>query len=266
MTVSPLKICIAGANGKMGLAIQSLITSKPNQFQLLGSISRVLSNSTSLLNLSHLDQFAQKPDVILDFSRPEFSLDVAIQAQQQKIPMVTGTTGFNSIQFEELQIIAEDIPLLWSANMSLGVNLAMALVKISTAVLGDDASIEITEAHHTQKLDAPSGTALAIGKEIAAVKGLALEQLISFDSEQMMKNHSLDKIGFNVKREGKIIGDHRIDFNLNAEQLTISHHAEDRILFANGAIKAAKWLVNQPSGFYSMSDVLQIKKLISEVI
>jgi len=266
MTTSPLKICIAGANGKMGLALQNLISANPQQFQLLGSISRVLTNSSSLLTVTHLDQFAQKPDVVLDFSRPEFALDVAVQAQQQKIPMVSGTTGFNKIHFEELHSIAEDIALLWSANMSLGVNLAMALVKISTAVLGEEAAIEISEAHHLQKQDAPSGTALAFGREIAAVKGAPLEELMSYDPQQInQQQHQQQKIGFNVVREDNIIGNHRVDFNLESEQLSIVHHAQHRKLFAQGAIKAGDWIVNQPAGFYSMADVLNIKKKINEV-
>jgi 4-hydroxy-tetrahydrodipicolinate reductase len=262
----PLKICIAGANGKMGLALQSVIAANPEKFQLIGCISRVLSDSTTILTVSHLEQFSQKPAVVLDFTRPEFALDVAIQAQQQNIPWVSGTTGFNPIQIEELQAIAEDIPVLWSANMSLGVNLAMALVKISAAVLGDSATIEINEAHHIQKQDAPSGTALALGREIAAVKKQALEQIMSFDINHMVKQHPPDKIGFNVIRSDKTVGDHQVNFNLESEQLSISHHAHNRKLFAKGALKAGQWIQNQPPGFYSMTEVLELKKIITEVI
>ena len=266
MTAAPLKICIAGANGKMGLALQKVIASNPEKFVLLGAIKRVLSNSTSVLTVNHLDQFAQRPDVVIDFTRPEFALDIAIQAQQLSIPLVSGTTGFNQIQFEELQLIAEDIAVLWSANMSMGIHLAMTLVKISTAVLADSAAIEINEAHHTQKLDAPSGTALALGREIASIKGKQLEQLMSFDSEQMVKKHAEDKIGFNVIREGNIVGDHQVNFNLDSEQLSIQHHAQNREVFANGALRAGQWIQNQPPGFYSMSDVLGIKEIIKEVL
>jgi 4-hydroxy-tetrahydrodipicolinate reductase len=131
-------------------------------------------------------------------------------------------------------------------------------------VLGTEAQVEITEAHHAHKVDAPSGTALAFGEQIAQVRGESLQQLISYDADATVQNHAKDKIGFNVVREGEIIGEHVVLFNLPGEQLTIEHKATDRTVFAAGAIHAAKWLAGRSPSWYQMRDVLDINKYLQE--
>ncbi len=270
MTQSLLKICITGANGKMGLALQTLISSQQTKLQLVAAIGRVNTASSdannSLVQITNLSQLAEKPDVIIDFSKPDFSLEIAAQAQQQKIPFVSGTTGFSDTQINSLKKISHHIPLLWAANMSLGITLAHALIKLSSAVLGEDVQVEITEAHHIHKLDAPSGTALALAREIAASRSKSVEDLISYEGENKSFNHAPDKIGFNVIRQGEIIGEHRVEFNLDGEQLAIEHKANDRNLFAKGALRAGLWIVGRQPGWYNMADVLEIRKQISGII
>ncbi len=193
-------------------------------------------------------------EIMIDFSLPEHSIETLKKAVVAGKPVVIGTTGFNDEQLELIKQASQSIPIMLSANYSLGVNSLIQLAKQATQLIGDDSDIEIFEAHHKHKIDAPSGTALAIGEAIADTKGKPLSDIAAHDRSG--KRQSGD-IGFAVMRAGEIIGTHEVTFALNGELVTLKHEAQSRKCFADGAIAAAKWLVTQTSGLYSMQDLLK---------
>ncbi len=174
----------------------------------------------------------------------------------KKIPVVIGTTGFKSEQDAEIAEFAKKIPILKSGNMSLGVNLLTALVKKAAASLSNEFDIEIHEAHHRYKVDAPSGTALMLGQAAAEGRGVDLNNKSVTVRDGIMAEREAGQIGFSVTRAGGTIGDHSVMFGSDDEILTLSHHAQDRSLFASGALRAAKWIKGKYPGLYDMSDVL----------
>ncbi len=206
-----------------------------------------------LLGANYNEAF-QEGEVLVDFSLPEHSMGILQLAQQAKIPMVIGTTGFTNEQLELIEQASKNIPIMLSANYSLGVNALINLVQQATKLLGEQADIEIFEAHHKHKIDAPSGTALTIGDAIATSQGKSLGDIAQFERSGERK---AGEIGFSVMRAGEIVGTHDVTFALNGELLSIKHEAQSRQCFAQGAIEAAKWLAKQSEGLYSMQDMLQ---------
>lgn len=197
-------------------------------------------------------------DCVIDFTSPDFTVGLAALAAVQKKMLVSGTTGLQSAQKEALIRAGEHARVLWSANMSLSVNLLMALVEHTAARLGPETDIEIVEMHHKFKVDAPSGTALALGEAAARGRNVNLNDVAIRARDGITGARPAGAIGFATVRGGDVIGDHTVMFAGAGERLELSHRAQNRDIFANGALAAATWLAVKPSGFYTMRDVVKL--------
>ena len=230
MNSSQINLIVVGAAGRMGKRICELIL-EASDLALAAEIDRNDSFESSLTSA----------DAIIDFSSPAATVEHAPIAATKKIPLIIGTTGLDKNQENILQTAAQDIPIVYAPNMSIGVNVLFSLLKNAAKALENDFKIELTETHHIYKKDKPSGTAKK-----------ALEVILNNST------HSLNEIKVEAHREGDVIGDHSISFNSNAETLTLSHHAKSRDIFAQGSLTAARWIVKKPAGFYGMADVLNL--------
>ena len=207
-------------------------------------------------NLQEINiETTDKADVLIDFSNPSALESILEYTEKEKIPAVICTTGFTDAQVEKIKTSSKTVPIFYSRNMSIGINLILELSKKATQILGDDFDIEIIEQHHNQKIDAPSGTALMIAEEISSAMDEAPKYV--FDRSKLKEKRTKNEIGIHSVRGGTIPGNHDIIFAGEKEIITLSHHAESREIFANGAIKAAKYLINQKPGFYTMKDMIK---------
>lgn len=197
-------------------------------------------------------------DVLIDFTLPEALDDNLRMAVQHNKPIVIGTTGLSTEQLAMIDDAAEYIPVVFAANYSIGVNLMVNLVKQAAKVMNQNTDIEIIEAHHRFKKDAPSGTAIAIGEAIAQAKGVKLEDVAEYSRYGHQAQRKDNTIGFATIRAGDIVGEHTALFATSGERLEITHKASSRMTFANGALAAATWLVSKPKGLYTMQDVLEL--------
>ena len=198
--------------------------------------------------------------VAVDFSLPQCVADNARACIAARAPLLVGTTGFDGATRAVLDAAAAIIPVLIAPNTSMGVNLVARLVKLATRALGPGYDVEISEAHHRTKRDAPSGTALALGEVVAAERGRKLADVAVFDRHGSVAERQAGDIGFAVLRAGDIVGEHTVTFAIAGERVEITHRATDRITFARGALRAAEWLHRKPPGLYSMDDVLGFDK------
>jgi len=202
---------------------------------------------------------AQTSDVLVDFSSPkalEANLDAAMAAG---IPIVVGTTGLEERHHWLIDTAADAIPVLQTGNTSLGVTLLAHLVHEAAARLGEEWDIEIVETHHRMKVDAPSGTALLLGEAAAKARGVSLDSDSERGRDGITGKRGHGTIGFASLRGGTVAGDHAVHFLTDNERITLSHHAENRAIFARGAVRAAQWLLGKPKGRYTMPDVLGIR-------
>lgn len=230
-----IKIAVAGAEGRMGQLITDLIKSDA-QIKITGLLTR--DNS---IEKQGKNAFKEIPDIFIDFSHKEALAKHLKLCLEESIPMVIGVTGLSEPEKENIKKVSKSLPILLSPNMSIGANLIFKLLALSSKVLGEknqNPDVAITEIHHKHKKDAPSGTAKHIAEIIA---------------EHSDKN---TPIQMSSLRLGEVMGTHSIIFALEGEQLEISHKADDRIIFAKGAVMAAKWLYQKPPGLYDMQDVL----------
>lgn len=195
-------------------------------------------------------------DALIDFTSPEGTLAHAALAHQYKKPLVVGTTGLGDVEQAGLLSAAQKAPVFYAANMSLGVNILLSLVSQAAARLSQEFDIEIFEAHHRDKVDAPSGTALALGHAAAKGRGIKLEDAMIPSRYGHTGKRITGSIGMAVFRGGDVVGEHTVMFAGAGERLELTHKASDRAIFAKGAIKAALWLKDKPAGFYSMADML----------
>lgn len=195
----------------------------------------------------------EKADAIIDFTHPDVTVKNAALAAQTKTAMIIGTTGLSVSQENELAKAAKETPIVYAANMSVGVNMLLALVEQAAARLGPEWDIEIFETHHHHKIDSPSGTALAIGKAARKGRGGAGD----FITDRTGKRNQGD-IGYAVQRGGDVVGEHTATFFSTGERIELGHRATDRALFAKGALRAAQWIQGKPAGLYSMKDVLDL--------
>ncbi len=216
-----------------------------------------LKSSTPLVD--DLAAIADSVDVLVDFSLPKHSVDTARRCAELNIPLVTGTTGFSYQQKQSIEALGGQIPILMAPNMSVGVNLSLKLLELVAKAIGDDADIEIIEAHHRYKKDAPSGTALRMGESIAKGLDKVFSEIAAFDRCGKDAVRTPGSIGFSAIRAGNIVGEHTALFALAGEEIEITHKAQSRQTFAEGAVKAACWLSQQPKGVYDMMDVLNLK-------
>jgi len=260
-------VAIAGANGRMGKELLT-VCSEDSQINIVCALVRSgypsISTDDAYPYVSQDELIAQKAETLIDFTLPDNSLHLLKQCIQTNTAMVIGTTGFTSEQQQEINEAAKLIPILQASNMSIGVNMTMALLKQATKMVGNDIPIAITESHHIHKKDAPSGTAITMAEEIADAGNNGDNYSIVYD-EKSTDDKSTDSndndlqpgcITINAIREGEVVGDHRVRFILEDETIEIAHHAKNRKIFAKGAVKAAKWLSDKKPGLYSIANVL----------
>jgi 4-hydroxy-tetrahydrodipicolinate reductase len=263
-----VRMLIAGAAGKMGRAVIREALATPGVtlaggFERLGheAVGRDLGPLAGLDSLGVAveagpERLIRRADALIDFTAPQASLANARAAAAAGVPHIIGTTGFSPEEETEIAALATENAIVKSGNMSLGVNLLAALVKEAAARLGPDYDIEIVEAHHRDKVDAPSGTALMLAAAAARARGVDLKKAAIRTRDGAVGPRPAGAIGFASIRGGGVVGDHEVLFAGPEEVLALSHRAIDRGLFARGAVAAAKWAVGKPPGLYSMTDVL----------
>ncbi|MDA9209019.1 4-hydroxy-tetrahydrodipicolinate reductase [bacterium] len=255
-----INLAISGCLGRMG---QQLIKSSKNNknFRLVSlTENKAISKKIAGIKLDvNTEQTFKKTDVIIDFTVPNCTLDILKIASKLKKKVVIGTTGFNQKEEALIKKFSKTIPILKAGNMSLGVNLLMYLTEITSKSLNEEYLSKVFEVHHKHKKDYPSGTALMLGKGIADGKNKNLYNLIG---KKFLNKKSFPygkKINFNSIRKGEIIGEHEVTFSSGKEIIKLNHEAFDRALYSDGALTAAKWLINKKPGLYSMRDLLNFK-------
>ena len=255
-----INLAISGCLGRMG---QQLIKSSKNNknFRLVSlTENKAISKKIAGIKLDvNTEQTFKKTDVIIDFTVPNCTLDILKIASKLKKRVVIGTTGFNQKEEALIKKFSKKIPILKAGNMSLGVNLLMYLTEIASKSLNEEYLSKVFEVHHKHKKDYPSGTALMLGKGIADGKNKNLYNLMG---KKFLNKKSFPygkKINFNSIRKGEIIGEHEVTFSSGKEIIKLNHEAFDRALYSDGALTAAKWLINKKPGLYSMRDLLNFK-------
>lgn len=252
-----MKIGIAGCTGRMGQMLVKEISAADDLY-LSGGITRETQDlPTNVPIVKDAEDLFAVSDLVIDFTAPDASVYNARVAASTRKPLVIGTTGISESQMKEIRASAEQTPILFTPNASVGVNVMMEVVRDMAAKLGADFEIEIVEAHHSKKVDAPSGTALALGKAAATGREIDFAMNASYVRQGHTGPRSEKEIGFSVIRGGDIVGEHTVYFIGQGERLEITHRATDRALFAKGALRAARWLAKQPAGFYEMRDFLK---------
>ena len=267
------KVAVIGAAGRMGRALieavrntdgltlgaaiarpdSSLIGSDAGEIAGLGKLGVTVSDDLARV-LGHFD-------VLIDFTRPEATMANMVLCRHHRKRMVIGTTGLNDLQKQTITEAGRDIGIVFAPNMSIGVNLSFKLLEIAARVLGDSVDIEIIEAHHRHKVDAPSGTALRMGEVIAQTLGRDLKDCAVYGRQGHTGERQRKTIGFETIRAGDIVGDHTVLFANEGERIEITHKASSRMTFANGAARAAQWLMQKANGVYDMQDVLNLKSV-----
>ena len=198
-------------------------------------------------------------DLVIDFTRPDATLRHLAICRANGKKIVIGTTGFSDAQKAELSSAGREIGIVFAPNMSVGVNLCLKLLDMAARVMGDNVDIEVIEAHHRHKIDAPSGTALRMGEVVAAALGRDLKECAVYGREGMTGERERTTIGFETIRAGDIVGEHTVMFADIGERVEITHKASSRMTFANGAVRAARWISERDSGLFDMQDVLGLK-------
>ena len=252
-----INLAISGCLGRMGQQLVKSSRSNKN-FQLVTlTENKPINKKIAGINLNLNTELAfKKVDVIVDFTVPKCTLDILKIASKLKKRVVIGTTGFTQKEEDIIKKFSKKIPILKAGNMSLGVNLLMYLTEIASKSLNEEYLSKVFEVHHKYKKDYPSGTALMLGKGIANGKNKNLYNLIG---KKFLNRKSFPygrKINFNSIRKGEIIGEHEVTFSSGKEIIKLNHEAFDRALYSDGALTAAKWLINQKPGLYSMRDLL----------
>ncbi len=266
-----LEIAITGAAGRMG---RSLIQACADNTQvqlgaalehadstLLGSDAGEMAGvgKNGIMLQSDLSQVVSAFHTLIDFTRPEVTLDNLAVCLEHGKNIVIGTTGFTEEEKQQIKAASAAIGIVFAPNMSVGVNLCFKLLDIAARVLGDSVDIEVIEAHHRHKVDAPSGTALRMGEVIAEALGRNLKNCAVYGREGHTGERDRSTIGFETIRAGDIVGDHTVMFADIGERVEITHKASSRMTFANGAVRAACWLQDRGKGLYDMQDVLGLK-------
>ncbi|WP_206441522.1 4-hydroxy-tetrahydrodipicolinate reductase [Amphritea opalescens] len=266
-----IRIAVTGAAGRMGktnieaiqatdgLVLGAAIVEPTSS--LIGADAGEVANVGKLgvEVVGSLAQVVDDFDVLIDFTTPKSTLaNLALCAANGKA-MVIGTTGLNEAERNELNSFAEQMPIVFASNMSVGVNLCFKLLADAAKALGDDYDVEIIEAHHHHKVDAPSGTALSMGEVVADALGRDLRQCAVYGREGQVGARTKEEIGFVTIRAGDVVGDHTVLFATEGERVEITHKASSRMTFAKGAVRAASWLAEKENGLYDMQDVLNLK-------
>ena len=265
------RIAVTGAAGRMGKTLIEAVNNNENTVltaalertgsSLIGADAGELAG-IGKLNVAVVDDITQVVDdfdVLIDFTVPDATLTNLACCKENGKKIVIGTTGFTPEQQADIDAAAESISLCKASNFSTGVNLCFKLLDMAARVLGDDSDIEIYEAHHRHKIDAPSGTALSMGEVVADALGRNLREVAVYGREGQTGAREDETIGFATVRAGDIVGDHTVMFAAEGERVEITHKASSRMSFGRGAVRAAAWLAGQQAGFYDMQDVLGLK-------
>ncbi len=247
-----IKVILSGSGGKMGAFVASGIE-KESDMQIVAGVDK-FNNGQKFPVFKSFSEIDMNADIIIDFSNPALLDDLLSFAESKKIPVVLATTGYSDSQIEKIKNIAQNIPIFFTFNMSLGVNLICSLAKKAASVLGDGFDIEIVEKHHNQKLDAPSGTAIMLANAVNSV--FDDKKRYEYDRHSKRQKRSTDEIGIHSIRGGTIVGEHDVIFAGKDEVITVSHSAFSREVFATGAIRAAKFLNDKTNGIYDMNNIM----------
>ena len=265
------RIAVCGAAGRMGKTIIELVQETEGvetraaiehpDCSLLGNDAGAVAGIGSLgINIvSELNDVLGDFDVLIDFTLAESVLDNVEKCRQASKAIVIGTTGLTDAQKDVIKEASKTIPIVFAPNMSIGVNLCLKLLELAASVIGEDTDIEIIEAHHRHKKDAPSGTALRMGEVVAETLGRNLSECAVYGREGITGERDSKTIGFETIRAGDIVGEHTVMFASAGERVEITHKASSRKTFASGAIRAAGWLSKKEKGLYDMQDVLGLK-------
>jgi len=265
------KIAVVGAAGRMGRTLvqavhgaeglelgaatersgSSLIGADAGELAAIGRLGVPLGEDLGRV----VDDF----DVVIDFTRPEATLTHLAICRPAGKRMVIGTTGLSDVQKAMLADAAQDLAMVFAPNMSVGVNLCFKLLDLAARVMGEDADIEIIEAHHRHKLDAPSGTALRMGEVVADALGRNLADVAVYGREGATGERDRQTIGFETIRAGDLVGEHSVWFATEGERIEIVHKASSRMTFAKGAVRAASWIMDREQGLFDMQDVLALR-------
>ena len=249
------KIAIFGG-GKMALELVN-VTEQSESFKLSALISR--SKPVWLQGIDHfhtLEEIDSLPDLLIDFTVTGGTYVAAHWCRASLVPMVNGTTGLSEADRSALVEAAELVPVMWAPNLSKGLNRMMKSVIEATAILPSDVPVEILDIHHLHKVDAPSGTALLLARAIAAARGNDLDECLNVISGETPRDYSPGSINCISRREGEVIGEHRVRFLGRDETLEFRHSASDRSIYAQGSLEAGLWLIDQPAGLYTSTDWL----------
>ncbi len=270
MIQKPTRIAIAGSGGRMGRMLIDAVAQDGNAqlaaaLEMTGSPqigvdAGALAGASCGVMISDMpEQALAGCNVLIDFTRPEGTLQHLAICRKLKVGMVIGTTGFNEAGKKAIADAAQDIGIVFAPNMSVGVNVTLKLLEMAAKALGSDHDIEIIEAHHKHKVDAPSGTALKMGEVVAGAMGKKLSDCAVYAREGHTGERKPGSIGFATIRGGDIVGDHTVMFAGAGERVEITHRSGNRVHYAQGALRAAHFLMAKPSGLYDMWDVLGLK-------
>lgn len=267
---STTRIAISGASGRMGRMLIEAVLADPqtslaaaldiSQSPLIGHDAAEFMGQVSGVKIT-ADAVAAlaNADVLIDFTRPQATLDYLQACSATKTRAVIGTTGFDSAGLAQIQSFGQTCSAVFAPNMSVGVNITLKLLEAAGQYLSEGFDIEVIEAHHRHKVDAPSGTALKMGEVVAKAAGRDLQRVGRYSREGHTGERPADEIGFSVIRGGDIVGDHTVLFAGTGERIEITHKSSSRATYAQGALRAAKFLMRQPTGIFDMQDVLGLR-------
>jgi 4-hydroxy-tetrahydrodipicolinate reductase len=270
VTRGPIRVAVAGASGRMGRQLLEGIAADPG-FVLAGAMDIPASpaigqdalafagRSTGVVVSADPHLALAQAEVLIDFTRPEGTLQHLAACRKRGVRMVIGTTGFDAAQRAELEAAGQHLAIVWAPNMSVGVNLVLELLDQAARALPEGYDVEVIEAHHRHKVDAPSGTALAMGARVAAAWGKELADCAVYAREGVTGERESGTIGFATVRGGDIIGDHTVLFAGTGERIEITHKSASRTTYVQGSLRAARFVVHQAPGLYGMRDVLGLK-------
>lgn len=264
-----IKVAVTGAAGRMGRSVITAVA-QAQDVAVTAAFERADSTAVGvdageLAGVGRLDVPVRTEvnagdfDVLIDFSHPKATLDYVDACRRAGRRMVIGTTGCDDGGRRRIIDAASDIAIVFAPNMSVGVNLCFRLLDIAARVLGDSVDVEVIEAHHRHKKDAPSGTAIRMGEVLAGALGRDLRDCAVYGRKGVTGERPRDQIGFVTVRAGEIVGEHTVLFADAGERVEISHRAQSRMTFANGALRAARWLSSQDKGLFDMQDVLALR-------
>jgi 4-hydroxy-tetrahydrodipicolinate reductase len=264
------RICIAGASGRMGRMLIEAVHAAddmvvggaldvPDSPGIGLDASGFLGHASGVTITSDVRHALKKTDVLIDFTRPEGTMMHLALCREMGVKMVIGTTGLNDAQKAEITAAGKDIAIMMAPNMSVGVNVTLKLLEMAAKVMSEGYDIEVIEAHHRHKVDAPSGTALKMGEIMAHAMGRDLKQCAVYSREGHTGERDPSSIGFATIRGGDIVGDHTVMFAGIGERIEITHKSSSRSTYAQGALRAVRFLADKPTGMFDMFDVLALR-------